>query len=85
MTALPSSRFKLKQRGKIELGYFADLVLLDPETVIDTASYVNPQSEAIGIEKVWVNGKLSFQENVDENALANMGRAGVFLARGELA
>ena len=85
MTALPSSRFKLKQRGKIELGYFADLVLLDPETVIDTASYVNPQSEAIGIEKVWVNGKLSFQENVDENALAKMGRAGLFLARGELA
>ncbi|QLE87140.1 D-aminoacylase [Shewanella sp. Scap07] len=62
MTGLAASQFNLAQRGKIAAGYFADLVLFNPETVNDSASYENPKQAATGIEQVWVNGQLSYQQ-----------------------
>jgi N-acyl-D-amino-acid deacylase len=81
MTALPSRRFNLLKRGKIAKGYFADLVLFDPQKIIDTASFNNPKSQALGIEKVWVNGVLSFVAQANEETIIKYGRAGRFLAR----
>lgn len=81
MTALPSGRFNLFKRGKIAKGYFADLVLFDPQKIIDTASFNNPKSQALGIEKVWVNGVLSFVAQANEETIIKYGRAGRFLAR----
>ncbi|WP_419149700.1 N-acyl-D-amino-acid deacylase family protein [Pseudoalteromonas 'SMAR'] len=77
MTALPAWRFGLQQRGQIKPGYFADLVLFDAKKIKDTATYVKPQSLATGIEKVWVNGKLSYlSDNAYRNSVetANAGR-----------
>jgi N-acyl-D-amino-acid deacylase len=57
MTSLPASRMKLKDRGEIKQGAYADLVLFNPNTVIDNATFAEPQKLATGIEKVFVNGQ----------------------------
>jgi N-acyl-D-amino-acid deacylase len=60
MTALSCSTFGMNERGKVEPGYFADLCLFDPATIIDTASYDDPKQEAAGIQMVIVNGEIAF-------------------------
>src|SRR3984957_2018757 len=79
MTGLPAKRFGLAGRGKIGEGCHADLVLFDPETIRDTASFSNPISAAEGIASVWVNGVLSYK---DGDATGQ--RAGRFLPRASL-
>jgi N-acyl-D-aspartate/D-glutamate deacylase len=61
MTGLSAQRFGLTGRGQIAEGSHADLVLFDPETIKDTATFSNPVSAAEGIAAVWVNGVLSYQ------------------------
>ncbi len=56
MTGLPADEFGLKNRGRIAPGYYADLVMFDPLTISDCATYENPTLPAIGIDTVWVNG-----------------------------
>jgi len=58
MAALPAERLGWNERGVIREGAFADLVLFDPNTVIDHSTYTNPTALATGIEKVFVNGVL---------------------------
>ncbi len=77
MTGMPAQRFGLAQRGLIREGFAADLVLFDPDKVIDTATFADPVRPAEGIDKVWVNGILSY------TAQGTTGRcAGRFLPRG---
>ncbi|HEY6802758.1 MAG TPA: D-aminoacylase [Pyrinomonadaceae bacterium] len=57
MTSLPAGRLGLKDRGLIKVGNRADLVLLDPVTVIDRSTFEHPQLIATGIKKVFVNGR----------------------------
>jgi N-acyl-D-amino-acid deacylase len=56
MTALPAEIFGLSGRGRIETGAYADLVLFDPQRIVDTATYERPYSYPEGIDSVWVNG-----------------------------
>ena len=58
MTSLPAERLNWKDRGVIREGAFADVVLFNPDTVIDHATYSNPTALSTGIEKVFVNGML---------------------------
>lgn len=60
MTSLPASRFGLRSRGILKQGFYADLVVFDPKTVADRATYQNPKQTAAGISKVFVNGRLSW-------------------------
>ena len=60
MTGLPAQRFGLDGRGSIREGSHADLVLFNPETVRDTATFEDPIRCAEGIDAVWVNGVLSY-------------------------
>jgi N-acyl-D-amino-acid deacylase len=60
MTSLPSRRFGLTDRGLVAEGQLADLVLFDPETVADTATYDDPKQEPVGIELVMVNGRIAY-------------------------
>lgn len=76
MTSLPASRFGLTQRGWVRPGYAADLVLFNPETVRDNATFGDPERPATGIDAVWVNGVLSFSAQ-----RATGQRAGRFLSR----
>jgi N-acyl-D-amino-acid deacylase len=56
MTAASADRFGLKDRGRIARGAYADLVVFDPETIIDTATYLDSEKPAAGIDHVFVNG-----------------------------
>jgi N-acyl-D-amino-acid deacylase len=56
MTSLPAQRFRLNDRGLIRAGYKADLVVFDPNTIIDRATFQEPQLTAGGVERVFVNG-----------------------------
>ena len=56
MTSLPAQRFKLRDRGLIHAGFKADLVVFDPKTIIDRATFQQPQLTAVGVQRVFVNG-----------------------------
>jgi N-acyl-D-amino-acid deacylase len=56
MTGLPARQFGLRDRGLIRPGYFADLTIFDPATVIDRATFEDPIQPAAGILSVFVNG-----------------------------
>lgn len=60
MTGLSAQRFGLTDRGVLREGAFADLVLLEPDRIRDTATYENPRQMCEGIERVMVNGQWSF-------------------------
>ena len=57
MTSLPASNLSLRRRGLVRPGYFADLVLFDPATIRDTATFEEPHQYAIGVRYVFVNGE----------------------------
>lgn len=76
MTALSARNFNLPGRGLLREGYHADVVLFDPAQVRDTATFTTPVACAAGIQAVWVNGVLSYQQGAATGA-----RAGRFLPR----
>lgn len=71
MTGLPAQRFDLDQRGRLQVGWHADLVLFDPARIRDTANYQDPIRAAEGIDYVWVNGALAYD---GAHVLARAGR-----------
>jgi N-acyl-D-amino-acid deacylase len=59
MSSLPCERFGLRDRGRIEVGQFADLLLFDQETIADRATYADPKQYPSGIDLVLVNGAVA--------------------------
>ncbi|MGH9453501.1 MAG: N-acyl-D-amino-acid deacylase family protein, partial [Terriglobia bacterium] len=70
MTSLPADQLKLYDRGRIALDMAADLVIFDPSTVQDTATYAHPGSYPIGIHYVLVNGQLAVDNGKVTTVLA---------------
>ena len=62
ITSLSCNTFGMTNRGQVRENYHADLVLFDPATIIDTASYDDPKQEAKGIRMVIVNGQVALDE-----------------------
>lgn len=62
MTGLAATNVGIEERGAIKAGNYADLVLFDPETIADRATFEDPQLVAKGILKVWVNGNIVFND-----------------------
>jgi N-acyl-D-amino-acid deacylase len=62
MTALPAAQFGLKDRGSLRPGAYADLVLFDPVTIADTATFEKPKAPAAGISLVMVNGRVVWND-----------------------
>ena len=56
LTRFPAENLGIAGRGRLEVGYFADIVVFDPATIADTASYQAPHSYATGVRDVVVNG-----------------------------
>jgi dihydroorotase/N-acyl-D-amino-acid deacylase len=77
MTGMPAARLGLRDRGRVAEGAYADLVVLDPATVRDRATFEAPHQYPDGIEYVLVNGTLA----VDAGRFTNA-RAGRVLRRG---
>jgi N-acyl-D-amino-acid deacylase len=62
MTAIPASRFGFGKRGSIQPGYFADLVVFDPDKIADRATWVDPHQYPVGVEYVIVNGQVVVEQ-----------------------
>jgi len=58
MTGLPASNVGLRQRGLLREGYFADITIFDPSTVMDRATFEEPNQYPVGINYVIVNGQI---------------------------
>ncbi|MBE2200343.1 MAG: D-aminoacylase [Anaerolinea sp.] len=56
MSALPAANLKLRGRGRLQPGYFADVVVFDPATIQDHATFARPHQYATGVQHVLVNG-----------------------------
>ncbi len=78
MTGLSAQRFRLHQRGQLRAGWFADVVVFDPQRVRDRASFDQPLLRSEGIERVYVNGQLA----LTADAPSCLARAGRPLLRG---
>jgi N-acyl-D-amino-acid deacylase len=61
-TSLPAAQMGFSNRGRIATGFKADLVLFDPGTVLDRATTSDPHAVSTGIDRVWVNGVLVFED-----------------------
>jgi len=56
LTSFPAENLKLKKRGKLQTGYYADIVIFDPARIKDNATYEKPHQYSEGVEHVFVNG-----------------------------
>jgi N-acyl-D-amino-acid deacylase len=56
LTSFPAENLGLERRGRLAPGYFADVVVFDPATIADRATYENPHQYAVGVRHVLVNG-----------------------------
>src|SRR5215471_18253885 len=61
ITSMPAQRQHLVGRGQIQIGYFADITVFDPATIIDRATYTESTKLSEGIETVLVNGQVEFE------------------------
>ena len=65
MTSVPAARLGLRDRGVLREGALADVVVFDPATVADVATYAEPAQHPIGIEHVVVNGRLAVRDGAE--------------------
>ncbi len=70
MSGLVAETFGIPKRGLIKKGYFADIVVFDPETVIDVATYSDPHRYPLGVDYVLVNGKITVEKGRHTGATA---------------
>jgi N-acyl-D-amino-acid deacylase len=68
MSSLAAANLRLRNRGLVAPGYFADLVLFDSAVVADRADFGKAQAQAVGIRSVWVNGQPVFQDGKTTSA-----------------
>lgn len=68
LTALPADNLRIKDRGMIKEGYFADVVVFDPATIQDNATYDRPHQYATGVKHVLVNGLAVLKDGEHTNA-----------------
>lgn len=69
LTSLPADRLKLRDRGMLRPGYFADIVVFDPDRISGPATYEKPNQFAVGMAHVFVNGKQVLRDGDHTGAL----------------
>jgi len=77
LTSVPAGRLGLRDRGVVREGAFADLVVFDPATIADRATYAAPAVHPAGIDAVVVNGVVAVREGTETGA-----RPGRLIRRG---
>ncbi|MEL0088013.1 MAG: D-aminoacylase [Halieaceae bacterium] len=68
-SGLPATNLSLRDRGFLREGYFADVLVFDPDTIQDHATFEKPHQYSTGMEKVFVNGELVFDDGEHTGAL----------------
>jgi N-acyl-D-amino-acid deacylase len=76
MTSLPAAKHRIKERGVLRAGWFADVVVFDPATIADVATYSEPRQYPAGIDYVIVNGEVAVERGAQTKV-----RAGRMLRR----
>jgi N-acyl-D-aspartate/D-glutamate deacylase len=74
---MPAARVGLRDRGVVREGAVADLVVFDPATIADAATYLEPARHPVGIDHVIVNGGLAIEDGRETGV-----RTGRLLRRG---
>ncbi len=69
LTGLSVQKLKIKERGLLQVGYFADVVIFDPETIADKATFKEPHQYAVGVDYVFVNGEMVLKEGEHTGAM----------------
>jgi len=70
LTSLPAGNLKIARRGSLKPGHFADVVVFDPATIADHATFEKPHQYATGVSHVFVNGVLTLADGKHTNARA---------------
>ena len=68
MSAAVADRLSLRDRGVLRAGHYADIVIFDPETVGDRATFTEPHQLSVGVRDVWVNGTRVLNDGEHTNA-----------------
>lgn len=76
ITSLPAQRERLRDRGLLKEGFFADITIFDPATIIDKATYENPTQLSEGVKYVFVNGVLEYEQGKLTGAMAGQALRG---------
>jgi len=76
MTSLAAQRVNLSDRGLVKPGFYADITVFNPETVIDRATFEQPHQTSVGIEYVFVNGQMVLRKGQMTNARPGRGLRG---------
>ena len=79
MTGMTARNLRIADRGLLRVGAMADVVVFDPETIADTATYDQPHGVSLGVERVFVNGVLAYRGGEAEAQV--LARAGRMLTR----
>ncbi|HEY5564813.1 MAG TPA: amidohydrolase family protein, partial [Rhodothermia bacterium] len=69
LTSFPAKNLRIQRRGSLQAGNFADVVIFDPNTIIDHATYDEPRQYATGMLHVFVNGEQVLREGEHTGAL----------------
>jgi N-acyl-D-aspartate/D-glutamate deacylase len=57
MTSAVADRLRLRDRGQLRAGFYADVVIFDPDAITDKATFEDPHQLSVGVRHVWVNGQ----------------------------
>jgi N-acyl-D-amino-acid deacylase len=76
MTLLPATNLGLDRRGRLAEDWFADVVVFDPATIADRATYEDPHQLAVGVDHVLVNGSLALRDGKSTGTFAGRALAG---------
>jgi N-acyl-D-amino-acid deacylase len=76
MSGMPAERLGLERRGQLRAGWFADVVVFDPATFVDTATYEHPHRYAEGMRHVFVNGAHTLNDGEHTGTFAGRALAG---------
>jgi len=69
MTSLAADKFRIRDRGRLAQNRYADIVVFNPNTIIDKATFVNPHQYPEGIEYVIVNGRIVIERGMHTGML----------------
>lgn len=69
-TGLVADTYGIRERGYVRPGYYADIVVFNPETITDCGTYTDPQRYAKGFRAVIVNGQVEVADDVYTNVLS---------------
>ena len=72
-TAQVAEVYGITERGALKRGYFADVIVFDPKTIRELATYVEPEKLSVGMQWVFVNGKAAVAEGQPTGVMAGKG------------